>query len=190
MKTIDPQLIALLIAIIVAVIILALGLTVVRFIWRGKIDLTMLLTEISTDSSGAQKQKASLSRFQFLVFTFVVAGLYFVLSLETGHLIDVPNGTLILLGISGVSYLGGKTLSSGSPASQADNVKAQAEQAKALADVSKALTENTQATTANTQKPAASDQALADHAKALADVSKALTENTQATTANTEATKK
>lgn len=110
----NPQLIALLIAIVVAIIILAIGLTVVRLIWTKTIDLSMLLTEVSTDGTGQSQAKASLSRFQFLVFTFVVAGLYFVLSLETGYLIDVPNGTLMLLGISGVSYLGSKTISSGS----------------------------------------------------------------------------
>lgn len=109
----NPQFIALLIAVVVAFIILAIGLTVVRLIWFKTIDLSMLLTEVSTDGTGQQQAKASLSRFQFLVFTFVVAGLYFVLSLESGYLIDVPNGTLVLLGISGVSYLGSKTISSG-----------------------------------------------------------------------------
>lgn len=110
----DPQTISLLIAIVVAVIVLAIGLTVVRAIWKGTIDLSMLLTEMSTDANGQPQAKASLSRFQFLVFTFVVAGLYFILSLETGHLIDVPNGTLTLLGISGGSYLLSKTIVSGS----------------------------------------------------------------------------
>ncbi|HWU63256.1 MAG TPA: hypothetical protein VN112_14660 [Ensifer sp.] len=109
----NPQLIALLIAVVVAIIILAIGLTVVRLIWSKTMDLSMLLTEVTTDGTGQQQAKASLSRFQFLVFTFVVAGLYFVLSLESGYLIEVPNGTLVLLGISGVSYLGSKTISSG-----------------------------------------------------------------------------
>lgn len=112
----NPQFIALLIAVVVAVIILGIGLAVVRLIWTRRIDLSNLLTEVSTDGAGRLQTKASLSRFQFLVFTFVVAGLYFVLSLETGYLIDVPNGTLMLLGISGVSYLGSKTISSGSTA--------------------------------------------------------------------------
>ena len=110
----NPQFIALVTAVVVAIIILAIGLTVVRLMWTKTIDLSRLLTEVSTDGNGQTQMKASLSRFQFLVFTFVVAGLYFILSLETGRLIDVPNGTLMLLGISGLSYLGSKTITSGS----------------------------------------------------------------------------
>jgi uncharacterized membrane protein len=110
----NPQIISLIIAIVVAIIILTIGLSVARLLWKGDMDISMMLMEMSTDPQGQVQMKASLSRFQFLVFTFVVAGLYFILSLETGHLLDVPNGTLILLGISGGSYLASKTIASGS----------------------------------------------------------------------------
>lgn len=53
--------------------------------------------------------KASLSRFQALIFTFVIAGLFLVLSIEHGGFVEVPTGVLGLLGIS----IGGYTLSKG-----------------------------------------------------------------------------
>jgi hypothetical protein len=49
--------------------------------------------------------KASMSRLQLLLFTFVIAGLYLTLSLEAGYLIEIPNQVLGLLGISGASYV-------------------------------------------------------------------------------------
>lgn len=78
---------------------------------NGKIDLTSLLSE--TRDPGVppgSPTKSSLSRFQLLVFTFVVAGLFLILSVENGQLIDVPNSVLGLLGISGGSYLVSKGL--------------------------------------------------------------------------------
>jgi hypothetical protein len=90
-------------------------------IWRNEINISGLLAETSDG-------KASLSRFQFLVFTFIIGGLYLILSLETGNLIDVPQNALILLGISAGSY----TISRGISAST-DNTKA-----KAGAEVAKA----------------------------------------------------
>lgn len=59
--------------------------------------------------------KASLSRFQLLLFTFVIAGLFMVLSIELGAFIDVPNGVLGLLGISGGSYVISKGVGKGAP---------------------------------------------------------------------------
>ena len=79
-------------------VIVLFAVLVLWQIFTNKIDLGNLLSE-TTDG------KASLSRFQFLIFTFVVAGLYLTLCLETGSLIDVPNGVLILLGISGGGYV-------------------------------------------------------------------------------------
>jgi uncharacterized membrane protein len=116
----DPQVISLLVACILCVIILAIAMTVVWAMLRGRIDLSHLLSESASaealpDSPPAGPPKASLSRFQFLVFTFVIAGLYLVLSLETGTLIDVPNGVLILLGISGATYAAGKAMGDKKP---------------------------------------------------------------------------
>jgi hypothetical protein len=70
----------------------------------GPIDLRLLISE----SDGS----ASMSRFQFLIFTFVIAASYLLLaSTATGtSLVDVPNGVLGLLGISGGSYVASKVV--------------------------------------------------------------------------------
>jgi hypothetical protein len=62
---------------------------------------TINLANLVSEADG----KASLSRFQLLVFTFVTAGLFLILSVEAGQILDIPNGVLALLGISGGSYL-------------------------------------------------------------------------------------
>ncbi|CDZ46712.1 hypothetical protein [Neorhizobium galegae] len=114
----DPQVISLLVACILCVIILAIAAAVVWAMLSGRIDLSHLLSESSSAHPGpapANPPKASLSRFQFLVFTFVIAGLYLVLSLETGTLIEIPNGVLILLGISGATYAAGKAMGDKKP---------------------------------------------------------------------------
>ncbi len=56
--------------------------------------------------------KASLSRFQFLIFTFIVAGLFLLLSIEAGAFVEVPPTVLGLIGISGGSFIVSKGISS------------------------------------------------------------------------------
>jgi len=82
---------------LIAIGFLAIFLVVIGKMLNNTIDLSKLISE--------PDGKASLSRFQLLVFTLVIAGLYVVLSIENGQLIDVPNGALALLGISGGSFL-------------------------------------------------------------------------------------
>lgn len=67
-------------------------------------DLATLWSE--TDSTGDKRiDKASLSRFQFLIFTFVIAiGLLYVI-FHSGSFPDIPSSVYILLGISGGSYV-------------------------------------------------------------------------------------
>jgi hypothetical protein len=55
--------------------------------------------------ASAAVPKASLSRFQFLVFTFVIAGLFLLLSIQKGTFVDIPTNVLGLLGVSAGSYL-------------------------------------------------------------------------------------
>jgi hypothetical protein len=74
-----------------------IGLNIVIKIWSDKINLNSLLSE--------PDGKASLSRFQLLLFTFVIVGIYVVLCLQQGDLIEISNGVLGLLGISGGSYV-------------------------------------------------------------------------------------
>lgn len=97
---------AFVIAIVVTVIILAIGLVIAWKMLTDKIDISSLLEE--PDSS-----KASISRFQFLLFAFVVAGLLLMLSIESGAFVEVPQSVLILLGISGGGYVASKTIQAG-----------------------------------------------------------------------------
>lgn len=76
----------------------------------SKMDLSALVSE-----GDAENRKASLSRFQFLLFTFVIAGVYLTLCLESGTFVEIPNGVLGLIGISGGSYVVSKGISGGKP---------------------------------------------------------------------------
>jgi hypothetical protein len=80
------------------VIIGGIAGVVVRDLWTGKIDLTKLL---SGDDA------ASLSRFQFLIFTFIIGLSYLYVAVDAQTLPDVQNAWA-LLGISGGSYVLGK----------------------------------------------------------------------------------
>lgn len=100
----SPSDLALWVAVIISAIILGFALVVLYKIVRGQISLNGLIAE-PEDPDKRGPTKASLSRFQFLIFTFVIAGLYLVLSLESGNFVDIPDSVLLLLGISGGSYL-------------------------------------------------------------------------------------
>ncbi len=106
------------VAIGIALVVVGMALAVLRALYDGTINLTYLLAEPaapdtlpSTDPAAPpvappppQTPKASLSRFQFLVFTFVIAGVYLVLSLEAGTFVEIPEHVLWLLGVSGGTY--------------------------------------------------------------------------------------
>ena len=84
-------------AIALLLVIMGTALVVLYLMLMGRIDLKEVLTE--PDST-----KASLSRFQFLLFTFVIAGLFLLLSIESGTFVNIPDSVLGLLGISAGSY--------------------------------------------------------------------------------------
>jgi hypothetical protein len=94
----SPHNLAFIIAVVVSAIILGFAVIILGRIRSGDISLFGIIAE-------PDGKKASLSRFQFLLFTFVIAGLYLVLSLESGTFVDIPESVLALLGISGGSYL-------------------------------------------------------------------------------------
>ena len=73
------------------------GLIVIMKMGTNRINLNMLISEADG--------KASLSRFQLLLFTFVIASIYLALCFQEGELLELPNGVLGLLGISGGSYV-------------------------------------------------------------------------------------
>lgn len=84
---------------ILTVFVGLLALMILIKIWKGDIDLNYLIS----DENGW----ASLSRFQFLVFTFVVAmSLFYLVVVGTPPAYPiVPPEILALLGISGGSYV-------------------------------------------------------------------------------------
>ena len=89
------------------------GLLAARILWlmfRGDIDLSQLISEPTGD--------ASLSRFQFLVFTFVIALSLFLVIVgnpKQPTFPDIPGTVLSLLGISGSSYLVSKGIQYSDP---------------------------------------------------------------------------
>jgi len=87
-----------------------LAATIIIWIWQGKIDLSALISEANG--------QASMSRFQLLIFTFVIAISLFTL-VEKGAnpngFPEIPNGVLTLLGISASTYAVGKGISYSQP---------------------------------------------------------------------------
>ena len=87
----------------------AICLTIIVWIWTGRINLNYLLCEANG--------QASMSRFQLLIFTFVIAISLFELveRTATGGFPDIPTGVLTLLGISASTYAVGKGISYSQP---------------------------------------------------------------------------
>ena len=86
-----------------------LGGTILVLIWVEKIDLSDLINEANG--------RASMSRFQLLVFTFVIAiSLFEVVENRKDSLPDIPSGILTLLGISASTYAVSKGIQASSPA--------------------------------------------------------------------------
>ena len=81
------------------VLLFLFGFFVIAAIASGKIDISTLLTEGTGDAS-----KASMSRFQLLIFTFVIGISFFLVVLCDCKLPQVPSEVLTLLGISASTY--------------------------------------------------------------------------------------
>jgi hypothetical protein len=97
---------------VIAIILLGFAALVLWKIFSDPNSLKGLIAEPGLPDQPAGETKASLSRLQFLIFTFVIAGLYLLLCIEAGTFIDIPNNVLALLGISGGAFLVSKTVSS------------------------------------------------------------------------------
>lgn len=103
----------------ITIILLGFAALVLWKLYRDPLALQGLLSEPPGPNDDGQP-KASLARFQFLIFSFVIAGLYLLLCIEAGTLIEIPGNVLALLGISGGTYVVSKTVgSSGKPAAPA-----------------------------------------------------------------------
>ena len=82
------------------------GMVILVDIIRGNIDLSTLLTE--------EGKGASMSRFQLLIFTFVIALSLFLLVVENGkEFPKIPADVLTLLGISASTYAVSKGIQAG-----------------------------------------------------------------------------
>ena len=90
---------------VICAILLGFAALVLWKIFANQIKLDGLLLEPPAPGETVRSAKASLSRFQFLIFTFVIAGLYLLLSIEAGTFVEIPTNVLGLLGISGGSFL-------------------------------------------------------------------------------------
>jgi hypothetical protein len=123
MVTYSPSLVflELLAGYIICGIIAIIGFAVAWKLATGKIDISKILTE--KDGSGGS---ASMSRFQLLIFIFVIAVSFFLVVISNIKIIqarpgerelpgmpEVPNGVLALLGISASSYAVGKAIQHG-----------------------------------------------------------------------------
>lgn len=103
----DPHfhLLALIMGWIVTILIAAFALAIIYKMVKGDINLMYLIAGGDGD--------ASLARFQFLVFTFVIALGLFLIILSTNpptFPTAIPGGILALLGISGGSYVTAKAV--------------------------------------------------------------------------------
>lgn len=78
----------------------ALAIIVLAKIVTNKIDLEWLVSE--------DNGHASMSRFQLLIFTFVIAISFVKLTEANDKFPDINNGVLTLLGISASTYAVGK----------------------------------------------------------------------------------
>jgi hypothetical protein len=109
-KVMDPSWLTLASGWIALGFLALLGVAVLYYIFTGKIDLSRLISEPSGD--------ASMSRFQLLIFTFVIAASLFLIIASPSPPAfpeNIPQGILILLGISASSYLVSKGIQFSAP---------------------------------------------------------------------------
>ena len=95
-----------------AIIVILIGFAAI-VLWKivsGSINLSGLVAEPVDPANPNAPPKASLSRFQFLIFTFVISGLYLLLCIEAGAFVEIPGNVLGLLGISGGSFVVSKAV--------------------------------------------------------------------------------
>ena len=90
------------------------GFMVLAGIASGKIDISRILEE--KDGGGA-----SMSRFQLLIFTFVIAISLFLIVVNKGQFPSVPPEILTLLGISASTYAVSKGIQSSASSGSGNN---------------------------------------------------------------------
>ena len=88
-----------------AVAMLILFLIVIWKIYMNQIDIRSIIREPDSTPGPDGQHKASLSRFQLLLFTIVVAGLYGILCIKAQNFVEIPDSVLGLLGISAGGFV-------------------------------------------------------------------------------------
>src|ERR1700731_1959935 len=118
---------------IICGLVAVIGFVVVWKIATGKMDISTLLCE--KDATGVTTCRASMARFQLLIFIFVIALSFFLVVISNIKIIqakpgdrrselpDVPNGVLAMLGISASSYAVGKAIQHGAGTGPDDGEK-------------------------------------------------------------------
>ncbi len=98
------------VAYVIVILVFFFGLMVLIAMATNKIDISGLLCE-------PIENKASMSRFQLLIFTFVIAFSLVLIILSSNPLKfpDIPSGVLLLLGISASTYAVSKGINASSP---------------------------------------------------------------------------
>ena len=88
-----------------------LELYVLWWLWNHPDSLKGIISEGDLPTGGGSG-KASLSRFQFLIFTFVIAMSFILIVVGNSPLAfpEVPSGVFALLGVSGGSYVVSKAI--------------------------------------------------------------------------------
>ena len=92
---------------VVLAFLAGLELLILWKIYDNKIDLSQLISE----PGGS----ASMSRFQLLIFTFVIAASLFLIIVQSKQFPQIPQNVLVLLGISASSYLVSKGIQYSAP---------------------------------------------------------------------------
>lgn len=85
----------------VAIVFLAfVGAIIIYRMWDGTIRIEKIISE--------EDGKASLSRLQFLIFTFVIGGGLVHIVVKSQQFPKIGSDVFMLLGISALSYVGAK----------------------------------------------------------------------------------
>ncbi len=174
------------IALALATVALALvGLYVAaagRLTHPGILKANWMLRIISTPSG-----RASLSQFQIVVWTLVVAAAAVYVMASSGELIQITSGTLVLLGIAGAAGVAAKAhdeaqgAAAAAAAAKAEADKAAAEQtAREKGAAAQAATEKSAAARTVAAQATADQTAIANAADANASAAKAAAEHDSA----------
>lgn len=166
---------------VLCAIIGLLGFTIIVWIWLGKIDLSALISEPSG--------QASLSRFQLLIFTFVIAISLFAL-VEKGAnptgFPDIPGGVLTLLGISASTYAVSKGITYSQPEVLMKTATSQSSGDPDTAGAQAAATQAAESAAAAQQAVAATQAAVGQAAAHAASAQQAAQQTAQQVAAETD----